>query len=237
MSMIRSRQHNTTSGSPKKNVAGMNASTSQGRKSGEAKCSDEKHPVCYLKSLFALTTTGTKYDNQKFGPSRFERPRSEEIDAYDIELVQAVRSSDVAKLKSISESGKTLNACNRFGESIIHMACRRGDSKVVKYLVEEANVRMDCCDDYGRTPLHDACWTSHPNFDVLDILIRHCPPNLLLAEDVRGHTPFDYARSEHLHKWTAFLQERRQLLELRIALFQKITAYSSSETILYQSAI
>lgn len=226
--MIRNRQQNATN--QRRNVGGATVTT-------DVKCHDDKNPVCYLKSLFAMTITGSKYANQKFGPSRVVKPRSEDIDAYDIELVRAVRNSDVDKLKSLAESGISLNACNRFGESITHMACRRGDYKIVKYLVEDANVRLDCSDDYGRLPLHDALWTSQPNLDVLDVLIRHCPPNLLLAEDVRGSTPFDYARCEHLPKWTAFLQERRQLLELRIALFQKIDAYSVNDTSLYQSTV
>lgn len=232
------RSHQQIGSNQRRNVAGTSSTSScHNRKTTDVKCHDDKHPVNYLKSLYAVTTTGVEYANQKFGPSQFEKPRVEDIDAYDNEVIQAVRASDVIKLRFLAESGKSLNAMNRFGESIFHMACRRGDFKVVRYLVEEANVRMDCRDDYGRLPLHDALWTSQPNFDVLDILIRHCPPNLLLAEDVRGHTPFDYARSEHLQKWTSFLQERRQLLELRIALFQKIQAYSANETSLYQSAV
>ena len=50
-----------------------------------------------------------------------------------------------------------MSACNRFSESIVHIACRRSDYEVVEYIVKNGG---DCCivDDYGRTPLHDACW-------------------------------------------------------------------------------
>jgi ankyrin repeat protein len=233
--MIRIRQESgTTSHRRNSTSAGSSTSTTttdvHNRKMFDVQCINGEHPVNYLKSLFTMVTACT---NQ----NRLEKPKVEDIDAYDMEVVRAVRAGDVNKLKTLAESGKTLNACNRFGESILHMACRRGDIKIVRYLVEEANVRTDSTDDYGRLPLHDALWTSQPNIDVLDILIRHCPPNLLLAEDIRGHTPFDYARSEHLPKWTSFLQERRQLLELRIALFQKINAYSLPDNRIYQSGV
>lgn len=96
------------------------------------------------------------------------------------------------------------------------MACRRGDVEVVRVLVKEFQVRVDVRDDYGRTPLHDACWTTTPNFEVMDILIDAVDPMLLLAEDVRGHTPFDYARREHWELWLRFLKERKERLLKRL---------------------
>jgi hypothetical protein len=50
--------------------------------------------------------------------------------------------------------------------------------------------------NYHRTPLHDVCWTTEPNYDLVDMLIRIAPEHLLL-EDVRRFTPFDYVRPEH----------------------------------------
>ena len=106
----------------------------------------------------------------------------------------------------------SMNACNTFGESLLHMACRRGDVSIVRLLVNEFKVRVEVRDDYGRTPLHDACWTTTPNFEVMDVLMGAVEARLLLAEDVRGHTPFDYARREHWDKWIRFLEERKAKL-------------------------
>jgi len=109
-----------------------------------------------------------------------------------------------------------MNACNQFGESALHMACRRGYAKIVDFLLREVKVRTDRCDDFGRNPFHDALWTSVPNFDVVDLLIEYADPQLLLLEDVRGNTPFAYARSDHSQQWITFLEERQDKLRNRI---------------------
>ena len=56
------------------------------------------------------------------------------------------------------KKGKTLQCCNRFGESAIHMACRHDLTDVVKFSIEEVGSILRVRDDYGRTPLHDAFW-------------------------------------------------------------------------------
>mmetsp|Transcript_41373 Transcript_41373/g.61240 ORF Transcript_41373/g.61240 Transcript_41373/m.61240 type:complete len:265 (-) Transcript_41373:98-892(-) len=146
----------------------------------------------------------------------FTKPTESEMEAYDMEMVNAIRSGDLKKLREVHASGKSLDACNRFGESLIHMACRRGKIDLVTFLIDEAKVRVTRRDDYGRIPLHDATWTSQPNFDVMDKLLATVPPSLLLAKDVRGHTCFDYARREHWGAWVKFLNERKALLETRL---------------------
>jgi hypothetical protein len=42
---------------------------------------------------------------------------------------------------------------------------------------------------------------------------------MLLAEDVRGHTPFDYARKEHYEEWVDFLKEKEEELQRRITTY------------------
>lgn len=143
----------------------------------------------------------------------FVKPNEKDLSSYDTAVVGAVRSSNLVALKSIHKDGKSLDACNQFGESLLHMACRRGNPDVVRFMVEEAKVNVDVRDDYGRTVLHDATWTSRPNFDVMEILLKAIQPEMLLAEDVRGHTPFDYARKEHWAEWVDFLSERKEKIE------------------------
>ena len=62
-----------------------------------------------------------------------------------------------------------MTACNRFGESIVHMACRRADFEVVDFLLENIGDVWGV-DDFGRTPLHDACWRPEPRFDIVTCL-------------------------------------------------------------------
>jgi len=66
--------------------------------------------------------------------------------------------------ESFFSGGTNLQCANRFGESLIHMACRRSHRDVVSFLVNEAGVSLRVRDDYGRTPFHDACW--RPELDL-----------------------------------------------------------------------
>jgi len=138
----------------------------------------------------------------------FVHHTQEQINAYDMEVIRAVRSQDIDQLRSMHKAGRTLQCANRFGESLIHMACRRGFTDVVRFLVDEANVSIKVRDDYGRTPLHDACWTCEPNEELVEFLMLQCP-ELLLMSDKRGNAPFEYVRTEHWARWVTFLSERR----------------------------
>lgn len=88
-----------------------------------------------------------------------------------MEFVAAVRGSDVKRLRRLALEGRHMNACNKYGESIVHMACRRGDLEVLTFLVSTGAI-LDVADDFGRTPLHDACWTPEPRFDVVTFLLN-----------------------------------------------------------------
>lgn len=139
-----------------------------------------------------------------------------EKDSYENEICKAVRSLNLDKIKTMHSQGRTFQCSNRFGESLIHMACRRGSSEVVNFLVEEAGVSIRCCDDFGRTPFHDACWSSIPNFDLIKLLIEKCPSMLLMC-DKRGHTPLQYTRREHWATWITFLStQKSKIRELQI---------------------
>ena len=131
---------------------------------------------------------------------------SEEM--YIQEAVDAVRSNDVEALKRLAEAGSNLQCGNRFGETLIHLACRRSHTDVVTFLVKEAGVSIKVRDDYGRTPMHDACWRATVDVDLMDLLMETCP-ELLLLSDKRGHTPLDYARREHWEVLIPFLNERK----------------------------
>jgi ankyrin repeat protein len=155
---------------------------------------------------------------------RFVQPSDTAIQAYNLQVVQAIRQGNIPVLRTmVQHNPLSLNACNRFGESIIHMACRRGDVNVVQFLLQEAAVHIMVQDDFGRTPVHDACWTSEPNFAVMDVLLRYLPTaEMLLLPDVRGHTPFHYARREHWESWTSYLQERTPQIQILLSQHQVV---------------
>lgn len=173
-------------------------------------------PTEYVKSVF--NTNGCK-DIQSINKAsivRFQLPTKEMIEEYGTEIVTAVRSNDVHRARQLYQNGTfQYNACNRFGESILHIACRRGHLGMVQFLIEEVGLRVDTIrDDYHRTPLHDAFWTSKASYDVVDYLLRQ--PNvadLLLLQDKRGCTPLGYARLEDNTTWLRFFWERQALLQ------------------------
>ena len=135
-----------------------------------------------------------------------------QLEAYTTEKVNAVQTNDVNKLRSLLHSGETMQASNRFGESMLHTSCRRGFTSIVEFFIQEAKVNVRVRDDMGRTPMHDACWSSTPpNHEIMKLLICYAP-ELLLSKDKRGHSPFDYARREHWPNWVTFLNEHRKLI-------------------------
>jgi ankyrin repeat protein len=91
------------------------------------------------------------------------------------------------------------------------MACRRGFLDVVKFMITEANVSLYVKDDYGRTPMHDACWAPTPNFPLMKLLIEKAPEQLFLS-DVRGHTPLSYTRKGDWFEWKMWIVEHEELL-------------------------
>ena len=139
----------------------------------------------------------------------FVETTEEHIAGYEPGLIAAVRANDLDTLRrNYLMEGRTLQCCNRFGESILHMACRRGSVEVVRFLLQEARISVRVRDDYGRTPLHDACWTQKPELELVSILLQACP-DLLYLTDKRGFTPLAYVRKQHWSVWCHFLEENR----------------------------
>ena len=153
------------------------------------------------------------------------------VKGYCTVIIEAVRSSDIATLRIMHfEEKRNLNCCNKFGESILHTACRRGLPDVVSFLIKEAKVDLRVVDDYGRTPMHDACWTSEPNMELVILLVTEWP-DLLLIKDKRGFTPLQYVRNTHFEKWCEFLRGNNPILLPKLLIHSKFapSEYEVSE--------
>ena len=124
-------------------------------------------------------------------------------------MLNAVRQSDLTKLKQLYAQGLSMSACNQFSESIVHLACRRSNLEVVEFLLTHG-ADLKLIDDYGRNPLHDACWRSEPHFEIVTMILDK-DPSLLYMQDVRGCTPLQYVRREHWLLWCAYLYSKRNL--------------------------
>jgi ankyrin repeat protein len=131
-------------------------------------------------------------------------------------VVTAVRKNDTELVRKYYENGTVqmgVNVSNRFGESILHIACRRANIGMVRMLVTDFKLNVaEIRDDYGRTPLHDAFWVgmSKQALVVVDFLLKQpFVTDLLVCEDLRGFTPLEYTRKEDRQMWLRFLSHRK----------------------------
>ena len=137
---------------------------------------------------------------------------------YTMAAVTAIRANDLATLRKLHAAGHDFNACNANGEYLIHLACRRSSAATVQFLLTEAKVCPTVRDTMGRTILHDICWKSFADVNTMALALSVVPPQMLLAQDVRGHTPFDFCRQNHWGTWITFLVERHAILHERLSL-------------------
>jgi len=177
------------------------SATASNRGKGNAISAEPQNPSEYLDSFVSSYRGPQELENF------FVEQRSDEV-GYDAEVIAAIRNQDIDTLRKMHQSGRSLQCSNKFGESLLHMACRRGFVQVVDFLLHEAGVSIRIRDDYGRTPLHDACWTIEPNFELMEMLIQEAP-QLLWVRDKRNDSPLRYARREHWAGWNAFLKAQK----------------------------
>jgi Ankyrin repeats (3 copies) len=162
-------------------------------------------PLVYLKSHLLSLGVDIKLQSCRHLAEFFLDPQQSEIDAYGFDLLNAVRNQDLKALEKFYNEGRPLKCSNQFGESLLHLACRKSFTKVVRFLIETANVPLNVKDDFGRNPAHDACWTISPNWELMDLIVDECP-DLFYIEDVRGHTALDYIRMEHWPAWNNYIR-------------------------------
>ena len=90
----------------------------------------------------------------------YNRPTPLQQASYDLYLIDVAKNGNIDKLKDIFNAGLSPNPSNTFGDSLLHMICRRGWDGVLGFLVNELRVGVQIADDHGRTPLHETCVSS-----------------------------------------------------------------------------
>lgn len=133
----------------------------------------------------------------------------------DMDLLKALRSGDLEKLRSMWEDKEKkydLEGRNQFGENLVHMACRISNLKleVLKFLGEEVEVPVNVRDKHGRSPLHNACMSAIPNFDNVEYIMKKAP-ELAVFEDDKNKLPFDLIPHRCFERWTRFLCQKKFL--------------------------
>ena len=101
-----------------------------------------------------------------------------------------------------------MSACNKFSESIVHMACRRSEFNIVDFILSNGG-DSGIVDDFGRTILHDACWRIEPRFDIVTLILER-NLSLLFYLDTRECSALQYVREEHWLQWCAYLFHQKE---------------------------
>jgi hypothetical protein len=137
----------------------------------------------------------------------FNKPTPLQKASYQNHMIQMLGSRDsstIETLRRILSSGVSSNPCNAFSESLVHLVCRRGRYDLLELFLE-AGCSLQCADDYGRTPLHDACWTAEPSFPTVELLLQQ-DVRLLHMLDARGSLPLHYVHKDQWPAWINYLE-------------------------------
>lgn len=132
---------------------------------------------------------------------------------YSFDFINAIKSNNVKMVKSMLESGVGhVDAKNKYGHSVLHCACRHGFISIIQLLVKGGATCL-MSDECGKTPLHDACWSMSPDFEMFKSILVYKRENLSLlrAKDRLNATPLDYVRPENHKKWCDFLWNQRDV--------------------------
>ena len=159
--------------------------------------------------FLCLNLRARGYDDEVIGRVNMDCVRSEarpsDMQSYSKGLLDAVRSSNIEMLHALSSQGVCMTACNKFCESVVHLACRRSCREVVSFILSKSNV--DCLwlvDDKGRCPLHDACWRKSPDTEIVEMLLEKCC-ELIWLPDSRGCLPLEYTQRHDWPVWREFI--------------------------------
>jgi ankyrin repeat protein len=141
------------------------------------------------------TTINSGYSNM---------PTELQLVSYDVHIHKMViRNKDAHKVREMLSCGISPNACNKYGESLLHKVCKSGQDKLLQVFLDcEADIQVS--DGAGRTPMHDACHGSKPSFKTFELLLK-ADPYLIHMMDSTGALPLSYVPKEQYGAWNYYL--------------------------------
>ena len=163
-------------------------------------------PQAYLDAMIRKRGYLTRrYKTLKTG--YYSKPSELQKASYHVHLIGLARMEDEEGFRAVMSSGISPNPCNQHGESLVHTICRKGSHNLLKIMLE-CGTQVQVSDDYGRTPLHDACWASKPAFETVKLLLRK-DLRLLHMTDARDAVPLSYVKKEDWKYWIEFLDAHK----------------------------
>ena len=137
------------------------------------------------------------------------KPSQLQLVSYGTAVLDAVRNADIERLSALLQSGLSPNPCNKFGECILSMSCKKSTADLVRAQIQ-VGTSVRVADDFGRTPLHHAAWASNPNFDIVGMLLDK-DKSMLRVKDRGGKTPLEFLIPAKWEMWTNFLIRRKEI--------------------------
>jgi hypothetical protein len=171
--------------------------------------SSPKHeisPQAYLGSM----TASRGYSKNEFPAmesSYFSEATDFQKSSYGTFYLSAVQGGNSRVVRRLLLAGLSPNAANARGASVLHTACRMGQTDIVRLLLD-FGAEVQVCDDSGRTPLHDACWSDKDSFEIIEMILR-VDKRMLFFTDSRGEAPLSYVRREDWTSFTRFLMSKK----------------------------
>jgi ankyrin repeat protein len=101
-----------------------------------------------------------------------------------VSLKEAVKERRIITVKALIAAGEDMNARDKFGETLLHMAAVRGYQEIASMLIA-GGADVNAKDERGMTPLHAAAWSGHKETATL-LLSKGSGIN---AKDEDGVTP------------------------------------------------
>lgn len=134
------------------------------------------------------------------------------------ELAKIMRSQNLDKLRELWKSGVRMDYCNSQGETLVHIACQKASTKILRFLMKEAKVSVRVRSNLtGKNPLHELCWSPEFNREIAMMLLSDSP-ELLWAVDKRNFTGLDYVPRRSRQDWTGFLTHKGPVLKMALEL-------------------
>jgi ankyrin repeat protein len=141
------------------------------------------------------TTINSGYSNM---------PTELQLVSYDVHILKIViRNKDAHQVREMLSCGISPNACNKYGESLLHKVCKSGQDKLLQVFLD-CGADIQVSDGAGRTPMHDACHGSKPSLKTFELLLK-ADPYLIHMMDGEGTLPLSYVPKEQYGAWNTYL--------------------------------